>query len=168
MTEVEGWYPEPELKLLRAAAEAAPPGAFVEVGVYKGRSAQVLASYDRELWLYDDLSLEGADTEHWPPNALWWEGLNLLEVDPPRSIALLHHDAAHDYATVLRHLTHFHPEIVPGGFVVLHDWKDYPGVATAWADFSGRQEYEVYGEPGNVMVYRKAANVKNSEDPVQA
>lgn len=154
MSEVEGWYPEPELKRLREVAEAAPPGCFVEVGVYKGRSARVLASYGRKLYLYDNFELEGADYEHWPKGV--WRCLDPCNTPPPPGVALLHHDAAHDHETVLRHLEHFRDSIVPGGFVVLHDWcRKYPGVKEAWNDFSGKKEYTLWIKEHTLRAFKK-------------
>ena len=48
-------------------ARGTPPGAFVEVGVYQGGSAQRLLAVGRELWLFDTFTgipFQGPDDRH--------------------------------------------------------------------------------------------------------
>jgi hypothetical protein len=49
----ESAIPAPYLQSMLYYAERSPPGAIVEVGVYRGGSALLLSTLKRELYLYD-------------------------------------------------------------------------------------------------------------------
>lgn len=145
----EGWFTPPELELLAQCAREAPDGDLVEIGVFKGRSATVLAAErgERLLWLVDNMSVDGADTETWPSgDGIRWR-LRSHEI-PARSIALLHHDADHTENEVYHDLMSLGHSVVTGGFICLHDYwgmgqakPEYPGVAAAWSRFRDDSDF---------------------------
>lgn len=154
-----GWYTDQEKALLARAAQSAPEGVFIEIGVYRGESARVLAEHsgNRPLWLCDDLSMEGADIDLWPagPNTI---GVSHYDMLPQENIALLHHDAAHAKDTVLCHIQELGPHVLPGGLICLHDfWSlTYPGVQDAWQAWNvpGRVWVD-FGRAGTLQVFRR-------------
>jgi hypothetical protein len=155
-----GWYGSSDMILLDAATRSAPDGALVEVGVYRGRSAQVIndARAGRPLYLFDNCTLEGVSAYDWPRGARITH--NLID---PRDIkwnlptALLHHDADHSQELVLSHLKWFGPWIMPGGIIVLHDYfgAGYPGVAEAWKAWADNEKYEVFLQGELSVAWRK-------------
>lgn len=160
---IDGWYTDEELALLAKACRAAPKGLIVEIGVYRGRSAAVLAENrgGRDLFLLDDLSMEGADQAQWPTGEHIFHltgtySCNVL-FDDTDYIALLHQDAGHDYDTVLWHLKWYGPSITRGGLVALHDFHSttYPDVQRAWNDYAGGTRWDGYGRAGTLQVWRK-------------
>lgn len=160
--EVDGWYTVPELALLvDVAAQAPEDGAFVEVGVYKGRSARVLdkaRTRTRSLFLIDNFAMETACMDTWPPAK---DGCRHMIRTPAEwewgPIALFHQDADHSYETVLDHLETFGPHVVKGGFICLHDFEDptYPGVKRAWEIYSENEDFQPYGRAGHLAVFRR-------------
>lgn len=140
------------LRALAAAAAAAPPGAFVEVGVYKGGSAQVL--YDiarhqgRELFLYDtfagmpvsgpldshpigdfaDCSVERIKAAL--PAAHVIQGVFPHSMVPMPGIAFVHADAD-QYESTKAVCEHLHPLLVHGGSILFDDYRGLEGCITA-------------------------------------
>jgi hypothetical protein len=161
MTECAGWYSEAEQALLRRAAEMAPPGIFVEIGVYKGLSARVLHEADplRRMWLYDDMSDPGAATKGWPrgKNVFWRQYDPTTRLLISSWVALLHHDAVHTEDVVGRHLALFGPVMVKGGLICLHDYVNggYPGVQDAWLKWSDQDKFERVETAGSLAVFRR-------------
>ena len=155
----EGWYSDEELRLLAAAAavRAQSPAAFVEIGVFKGRSATVLSPFTSHLVLVDNLSM-GDFRDEWPAHEL--EFLTAREaasyVD---DVALLHQDASHALLPVLEHLRLFLPKVVKGGAVCLHDFHSstYPGVRAAWAAATRGQKdtWNRVGLAGTLVVFER-------------
>lgn len=137
----QGWYNDNELAALCDTAEkcGSMTGAIVEIGVYKGRSAQALAEVvpaDR-LVLIDNLADPGACTDAWPAGAQWITGPAVASLVWTNPIALLHIDGDHSYAGVLADLYKYAPFVKLGGFVVLHDWAEpAAGVSKAWHDWA--------------------------------
>jgi O-methyltransferase len=64
--------PADDLAVMLRVAETAPPGAFVEVGVYQGGSArglyEIAERQGRTLWLFDTFTGHPAPGEHDHPN----------------------------------------------------------------------------------------------------
>lgn len=149
----EGWFTPPELELLAQCAREAPDGDLVEIGVFKGRSATVLAAErgERLLWLVDNMSVDGADTATWPSG--WSINWILIDerpvgLDITEPITLLHHDADHSEDVVYTHLLDLGERVMLGGFICLHDYwgmgqakPEYPGVATAWSRFRDDSDF---------------------------
>jgi hypothetical protein len=177
MKEIDGWFSGPEAELLRKAVEAAPKDVpLVEVGVYLGRSASVLAEGQggRWLWLYDDMSmipesmygledleLKHAYTADWPKGEKTvWRFMDPAD-DPqfPVRTGLIHQDADHSYEVVRKHLQALGPTVVPGGFIVLHDYHcdTYKGVRAAWCDWAGSEDFEEWDRVDSLQVFRRTA-----------
>lgn len=148
------------LRVFAALAMSAPPGAFVEVGVYQGGSAQVL--YDiareqqRELFLYD--TFEGmpvagpldshpiGDFADCSIGAILaaMPGAHVIKGVFPRSmvsmppIAFVHADAD-QYESTKAVCEHLHPLLVPGGAILFDDYRGLQGCITAVDEcFPGR------------------------------
>lgn len=155
----EGWYEESELQLLAsvAAVRSASRAAFVEIGVYKGRSASILSPFTPHLVLVDDLS-KGDFRELWPPHELAFtsarEAATAVE-----DVILFHQDAKHTLVTVLEHLRLFMPKVIKGGVVCLHDFHStmYPGVRVAWREATrGQKEnWEQIGCAGTLVALER-------------
>lgn len=157
----DGFFGPQDQILLAAAAKAAPAGALVEVGVYQGRSAHVLADHreGRNLYLFDNCEFVGVNPAEWPPAG---KGIYHNYVDPrdcrwDLPIALLHQDADHTEELVLAHLKYFAPHIVARGIIVLHDYDspDYPGVKQAWCAFDQSGNYELFLHGSNIVAWRR-------------
>ena len=140
------------LRALATAAAGAPPGAFVEVGVYKGGSAQVL--YDiarhqgRELFLYDtfagmpvsgpldshpigdfaDCSVEKIRAAF--PSAHVIQGIFPHSIVPMPPIAFVHADAD-QYESTLAICEHLYPQLVTGGAILFDDYRGLRGCIEA-------------------------------------
>lgn len=159
MRRVEGWLEDDEADLLIAATAEAlrtlpAPHALVEVGSYCGRSTVVLGSVAQTLgaeatvYAIDphegtvgaaDQGLKtGAPTLDRFRRTIARNGLTdvveliqdySFNVEWDRPISLLLIDGLHDYENVARDLRQFERHVVPGGFVVFHDYAAYyPGV----------------------------------------
>jgi O-methyltransferase len=139
---------------LRAAANEAPPGDFVEVGVYKGGSAAVLAEVararGRRLFLFDtfsgmphselgvdhhvvgdfgDTSLEAVQKAI--PGAICVPGVFPSTLyDDVGPIALAHIDCD-QYASVAACCRELAPRMVTGGVMVFDDYDVLPGARRA-------------------------------------
>lgn len=140
------------LDTMRELASGAPPGALVEVGVYKGGSAAVLyevaQQQGRELYLYD--SFEGmpvhgpldqhrvgefADTSAEDVQALFPEAIvcagifpaSLMEMGP---VAFVHADAD-QYQTTFDICHKFSQTMVAGGAMLFDDYGVLNGCRVA-------------------------------------
>jgi hypothetical protein len=156
---VEGWYADEELALLAATAKARAKSeaAFVEVGVFRGRSAAVLAPHTTHLVLVDNFSM-GDFSGEWPPHELAFTSA----LDASREVEdviLFHQDASHGLIVVLEHLRLFLPKVIKGGAVCLHDFQSmtYPGVRAAWVAAT-RGQKEAWGRiglAGSLVVFER-------------
>lgn len=129
------------IKTLRAQAASCPPGAFVEVGVYKGGSAWHLAEIAkqqrRKLYLYDTFSgvpfaddvhgagaftdCRAADVEKAIPDAVVIEGTfpeSLIEMGP---VAFVHADCDH-YQSIKAVCLEMPRLMAPGGKILFDDF----------------------------------------------
>lgn len=132
------------LERLYCLAESVPLGAFVEVGVYQGGSAEVLyrvaEKRGRELWLYDTFSgipfasqidrhqigdfgdcipLEYIQSSF--PNAIIQEGIFPHGMRIPEKIALVHLDCD-QYQSYRDSLDALLPKMTIGGMIVCDDY----------------------------------------------
>ena len=141
------------------------PGDLVELGVYKGNSASVLAAFarraQRRVFLFDTFSgfdrrdLEGVDGERsilFADNSI--EGVKKLvgtdsvtyvqgffpesaeKVALPEAIAVAHIDCDL-YQPMKAGLECFYPRLSPGGVMILHDYSSghWPGIRQAVDEF---------------------------------
>lgn len=147
---------EPMLETMRTLAAATPPGAFVEVGVYKGGSASVL--YDvaqeqgRTVFLFDTFAgmpVAGPlDSHHRVgdfadcsadavraacPNAVVVVGVFPASFVETGLVAFVHADAD-QYESTLAVCEKFGPRMVPGGLMLFDD-VGYLGCRHAIAEF---------------------------------
>ncbi len=127
-------------------ARSTPPGAFVEVGVYQGRSAsklyEIAQHEDRELFLYDTFCgmpfagpLDGNEVGKWSetsveavqrrmPKAHVISGVfpdTLVEMPP---VAFVHADADQYQSTA--DICRFFPDLMVAGGMILFDDYGYP------------------------------------------
>jgi len=161
MTQVDGWFTEDEAKLLAAAANHQRfLGHFVEVGVYKGRSAAILADKwtdtDHLLYLIDNMSLDGADSSTWPAGERIIQIQN-GEMPDIGDVALLHHDADHTFDVVRAHLQYWLPRMAQRGLIALHDFIKCPTseVPQAWAEARGKSRLasKSWGQADSLQVF---------------
>jgi hypothetical protein len=140
-SEDEGWYADEELALLErvAAARSASPAAFLEVGVFKGRSAAVLSKHTDHLVLVDTLAM-GDFRAEWPKHERYFASVDEAAAGVG-DIALLHQDADHSFLVVTGHLRVLAPKVIRGGVICLHDYNSstYPGVRVAWQYWRGHR-----------------------------
>jgi cephalosporin hydroxylase len=168
--EVDGWFRPEEMKLLAdatlAAIRSTVSGALVEIGVYKGRSAQVIDSVRlamnqhesfRELYLIDNFEMETADVTQWPKSPGTTHIFSKVDRWQNGHIALLHQDADHGYDQVLSDLEEAGPSVVVGGMIALHDYEDptYPGVKRAWEVYSENSDYSPWGRAGHLAIFQR-------------
>lgn len=152
------------LEIMRLMAEAAPPGAFVEVGVYRGGSAAVLYEVaqrqNRQLFLYD--TFEGMPgPRHWLdankpgdlsdcdyetvramfPNAAIIKGVfpESCEIGHPVSVAFVHADVDQYHSTAA--ICRFFPSLmVRGGMILFDDYRGLRGCIEAVDEHFPRRE----------------------------
>lgn len=131
-------------EVLRSIAAGAPPGAFVEVGVYKGGTAwdlyEIAQAQARPLYLYDTFTgtphaiygLDGnpvgtfADTSVADVKALFPEAYVIAGVFPDslipmKPIAFVHADGD-QYETTRAICQVLAPRIIPGGMILFDDY----------------------------------------------
>ncbi len=149
---------------ISALEQAGTPGAFAELGVYKGTTAKVLhhAAPGRDLYLFD--TFEGFPEQHAsqdpgnPGKGAFACSLNDVRSrlgDSPRikyckgifpsttdrisqdtTFALVHLDCDL-YVPMQAALRFFYPRMSPGGMIIIHDYDSgyWPGVAQAVDEF---------------------------------
>lgn len=135
-----------QLIVLARLARSAPPGAFVEVGVYRGGSAAVLhdvaVSQGRRLFLYDTFrGIPHADPDKSDshkvgdfadgltrdqarvvfPYAVVLDGVFPDDFAPPEDVAFAHLDCD-QYRSVRDSLAALFHRMVPGGLILLDDY----------------------------------------------
>ncbi|GAG12321.1 unnamed protein product, partial [marine sediment metagenome] len=135
----------------------APEGIFIEIGVFKGKSAAILAeAQPLTLILIDDLSLDGADMDSWPQGRNIWSFCGRPLKWITEGISLLHHDASHEYDVVFADLERYLPQMVNNGLVVLHDFhgNSYPDVRRAWEAASEPYHWRHGGSADSVQVFQ--------------
>lgn len=155
------FYPPQQLRLLAEAAKTAEQSlpdsaAFCEIGVYQGNSASVLAHYrgNHELWLIDNLSLEGASRAEWPSGNGVVHCASVDDAWPLTRLSLLHDDSAHTFAATLAHLQRLGQMVVVGGLIALHDFHDdYPDVERAWLAWDRRADFEPWGSEDRLAIF---------------
>lgn len=159
-----GWYAHDDLALLSEATKSAVhctcEGALVEVGVYRGLSANVICRQAgiRQVYLIDSLELEGASPSDWPTGDNVKHVIGRLTKWDDTPIALLHQDADHSREVVHEHLEILGPHILLGGLIALHDYWEhgaYPGVKQAWDEFSLRDRFDHWGKGSSVQVWQR-------------
>jgi len=137
--EAQSAIPVAYLASLAYYAERAPAGAFVEIGVYRGDSALLLSTFDRELFLYDTFNGipckdeldtcsigEFADTSYEAivkllPNATVVKGIFPESLVPMPPVAFVHADAD-QYQSTKAILEVMPPRMVRGGFMLFDDF----------------------------------------------
>lgn len=168
-----GW---PNRTRMQALALGAPPGDFVEVGVYRGGSAQALewAAAQRPgctLWLYDTfagiphadpgagdahkvgdfaegLTLEAARAAF--PDARIYRGVFPYDAPLPERVAFAHLDVD-QYQSYRDAFAALFPRMVPGGMVLCDD-AGLAGCARAVLE-SGRR-VELLPDPDGRFLFR--------------
>jgi O-methyltransferase len=157
-----------------ALAKTAPPGCFVEVGVYRGGMAWHLAAVARErrvrLHLFDTFAgMPFADPEDCNgvgsfadtsiaevgraiPDAVFHVGIfpDTLPADL-RDIAFVHCDCD-QYRSVRAVIDHLWSRLVPGGLMVFDDWDTPGGKRAIQETFK-----DVLSDAGNRRHVRKPA-----------
>ncbi len=152
------------LETLRILAAGAPPGAFVEIGVYKGGSAAVLyeiaQQQQRRLYLYDTfagmpVAQPGLDSHRIGdfadcdaetvkrlfPRATVVQGIfpQSCRLTHRSRIAFVHADAD-QYESTAAVCRVFPPLMVPGGMILFDDYRGLAGCIKAVDEhFPGRE-----------------------------
>lgn len=163
----ENWFTYPNL--YRQAVEHFPTNShFVEVGVWKGRSAAFMAveiiNSGKEIkfdcvdnWEYSDIQTDIAEAKY---ENLYETFLNNIEpvkhiINPIRklsyvastgykdnSLDFVFIDAAHDYDNVLVDLKAWAPKIKSNGIIAGHDYAWGGGVKKAVNEFFGKDNIQ--------------------------
>jgi len=141
------------------------PGDMVELGVYKGNSAGILAAFarrhGRRVFLFDtfqgfdERDLRGVDSEHFvqfrdtslasvqalvgTENVTYAQGFfpeSASKISMPERIAVAHIDCDL-YEPMKAGLEKFYPRLSPGGIMLLHDYSSghWPGATRAVDEF---------------------------------
>lgn len=166
------------IQALKAEASRAPPGCFVEVGVYHGGTAWHLAEIaegqGRPVYLYDtfagiphqaacdshklgDFNDTSAElVRHCIPYAHVIEGVFPQSAVAMEPVAFVHLDCDQEqsYREALNYL---HPLIVPGGVIWCDDVPCLPGALQAVSEFcrrTGHRLEQLGGEAGHKSVIR--------------
>lgn len=145
---------EDDLKVLMSVAQVAPPGIFIEVGVFQGGSAYFLAEIaqhqHRQLWLFDTFegmpeATEGVDDHKVGdfsdcsvdavraliPSAFIFKGVfpnTLMPVLPP--VAFAHIDCD-QYESVRQCIMRLGPFMARGGIMYFDDYLMLEGATRA-------------------------------------
>jgi hypothetical protein len=163
LTEGENWFTYPNL--YTHIVKAAPSTAhFVEVGVWKGRSAAFLAveiiNSGKNITLDLVDTWEGSE-EHLPLQYDLFEVFkkNISPVEPyvnikrmdslsaalayaNRSLDFVFIDAAHDYESVKADILAWMPKIKSGGYLAGHDYPTWEGVTKAVNEIIGAENIQ--------------------------
>lgn len=150
-------------------AEHSPAGAIVEIGVYQGGSASLLATLGRELFLYDTFEgmpvSSGADTHRIGafadcsyeavkaaiPEATVIKGMfpqSLIDMPP---VAFVHADAD-QYESTKAILRFMPPRMVRGGFILFDDYMVNDCEGCTQALHESKYRILVIGETGKALV----------------
>jgi Glycosyl transferase family 2/Methyltransferase domain len=187
METIVGWLSAAEADLLSAAAMRATTGrrgphTIVEVGSYCGRGTVVLAGvagalspgsvvhaidpHDRRLGVWGDGPGGVTDAATRLQSHLDAAGLrNVVDYRPgyagevavPGPIDLLVVDHLHDYASVAADFSQFEAQIVEGGLVAFHDYRDcFPGVVAFVDHLLATEAYTAVQRVETLVVLRKA------------
>jgi len=163
LTDGENWFTYPNL--YKSIVNSAPDKAhFVEVGVWKGRSAAFLAV--EIINSGKDIALDLVDTweggeEHWPlvediyeicknnllpvlpyVNMRRMDSLSAASTYEDKSLDFVFIDAAHDYENVKADIKAWLPKIKVGGYLAGHDYQTWPGVTQAVNEIFGEQNID--------------------------
>lgn len=156
LTEGEDWFSYPGL--YRNIVQASPNKAhFVEVGVWKGRSAAYMTveiinsgktitldlvdtwagSEEHQPMMYD---LYGVFEKNIKPvrsyvNVKRMDSLSAAKTYEDKSLDFVFIDAAHDYKSVKADIQAWLPKIKPGGYLAGHDYPTWEGVTKAVDEF---------------------------------
>jgi predicted O-methyltransferase YrrM len=175
---VEGWLTAEEATLLAQCVAAAPAelaSTAVEIGSYKGRSTLLFALAITQLG--SRLRLMAIDPHsgyHFGGGAETYTALiktlrahnvesvvdviRARSVDVPlrRCVAVAFVDGLHDLDSVRADHAHLHPQIVRGGLVVFHDYRDlFPGVVTTVNEALLSECYELAGWRDSAIALRR-------------
>jgi hypothetical protein len=163
LTEGEDWFTYPGL--YHSIVQAAPQKAhFVEVGVWKGRSAAFMAVEIINSGKIIELDLvdtwEGSE-EHQPMlynlfdvfeknikpvrsyvNVRRMDSLSAAVTYEDKSLDFVFIDAAHDYENVKADIKAWLPKIKPGGYLAGHDYPTWEGVTKAVNEIFGSESIQ--------------------------
>jgi O-methyltransferase len=153
-------------------AQARRPGAFAEVGVFRGASAKLLCEVkgDKPLHLFDTFEGLPPETEHdrgvhWPgqfacslesvqaylagyANVHFHKGIfpDSAAGVPEMTYALAHFDVDL-YEGTRACLEYFYPRMVPGGIILSHDYDILAGVNKAFNEFFADKPEAIIEQP---------------------
>jgi cephalosporin hydroxylase len=136
------------LPLLRSLGQ----GLVVECGVRSGQSTSaLLAGVEQQGGML--VSIDTADSSHLFRDHPRWSFLQgdstspdtiaVLRSELPQPITTLLLDTLHTYEHVAAELELWHPEVAPGGHIVVHDTESFPGVRRAVEEFCTRKGWPV-------------------------
>jgi len=162
---VEGWLEFDEACFLYDVAKHLDvEGCILEIGSYKGRSTICLARGSQEgkrfpVYAIDKFygfpaSVDPSFLDTFKKNLAAAGCLNIVDVIVLSSdeaafvfvhpIALLFIDGSHDYEQVKKDYENFSPLVVPGGVIIFHDYKYFPGVKKLVDEVKGNRKAVKY------------------------
>jgi hypothetical protein len=143
---IDGWLSRPEAKLLHQAASDTPKDGFIlEIGAFRGKSTEILASVGREMVAIDPMTVGFAVSEDRDVceddvealtevvrahDNLAWIRLASHHVDPNvfPLIDLLYIDGEHEGDAAYRDFMHFVGRLNQGASVLFHDFESHADV----------------------------------------
>jgi predicted O-methyltransferase YrrM len=163
LTEGEDWFTYPEL--YKAIVSAAPNKAhFVEVGVWKGRSAAYMAVEiinSKKIIQFDLVDTWEGSVEHQPlqedvfeifskniapvssyVNIKRMDSLSAAATYEDKSLDFVFIDAAHDYDNVKADINAWLPKVKQGGYLAGHDYPAWQGVKMAVDEIFGSENIQ--------------------------
>lgn len=163
LTEGENWFTYPGL-YSQIVQHAQQKAHFVEVGVWKGRSAAFLAVEiinSGKTIMLDLVDTWQGSEEHLPlqydlfevfkkniepvlpyVNIKRMDSLSAASTYADGSLDFVFIDAAHDYESVKSDILAWLPKVKPGGFLAGHDYPTWPGVTRAVNEIIGAENIE--------------------------
>lgn len=167
-TQGEDWFTYPNL--YKQMVNIAPNNAhFVEVGVWKGRSASFMAveiinsnkniRFDlvdhwegseehldmnevKEHKIYD-IFLSNIEPVKNNVNIVKADSISASELYENESLDFVFIDAAHDYDNVLKDLYAWYPKVKKGGYFAGHDYPSWEGVVRAVNEFIEKEKLQI-------------------------
>lgn len=181
---IEVYHTPAEARHLKEVLAQIPEGNLIEVGVYMGGSAKIMAqdypnrtiyAHDTFEGLPDDISVPDGDSPKYFPGLMKESSYEVVKANlkacsnikiikgrfPDTAIPNLKFAFAHidvdTYKGTKETIEYLYPQICLGGLLLVHDYPAHPGVKKAIDEFMKEKTdiQEILGKEGRQLLIRK-------------